>query len=557
MPPRHTRPLAAVLAGLGLLLLAGGLPAYAAPTPTPAPTRTAAPTGSAGPDEQELAKALQRDLGMSVEQFRQQAATSEQAATLATKLEQQPEYYGVSVHDGRITVRGRGAAVEQAAAAAGARVSDPGPQAVKPAELATKFRQEVGSDVRYAVKTTTDQVVLQVAEPDRSTGGKTPAQFAAEQGVPVERLTVVTPHTDLRGGERYTASNLACSWGFALVTAQADPALLSAGHCANYGMGNIARTPSGAIIGTLDWYQFGDRADLSVYATLQPGMTPVAEVTGYANAATAINDWFEPPVGTPVCAAGATTGALTCGTVTDITDFMVHWNDDNTDHLVTGFGYDRISRPGDSGGAVFAGNRAVGVVSGGADTKTYASSLKAAMDRGYKMMLPQPQIRSYDAGSGQVRGSVPTGSGLPANTRVRVTMGSRSATVPVDGSGNFSFTSLGADQQRLQTVSDTGASVQQAWSRDLGNPTGDQVCGLSQGGCVRTYQGGTLAWSSATGWHVTRNAIGAKWAAVGREGGRLGYPTTDEICGLTGGGCYQLFTGGAVLWSPATGTHTS
>ncbi len=48
-----------------------------------------------------------------------------------------------------------------------------------------------------------------------------------------------------------------------------------------------------------------------------------------------------------------------------------------------------------------------------------------------------------------------------------------------------------------------------------------------------------------------------KWMSMGAENSRLGYPTTDEICGLKDGGCYQTFQGGYLVWSPATGTHVS
>lgn len=559
---RRTRAAAALVAGFGLALIAGGLPAYADPTPTPG-TQTPGPEapGPTGPDERQLAEALQRDLGITVEEFGRQAEAGEQAAGLDTKLAENPEYFGVVVADGAITVRGRGAAVERAAAEIGAEVSDPGPQAVKPADLADKFRAEVGSDRAYAVRTTAEEVVLEVAEPNREgRAGRTPQEFAAEQGVRIEPLTVVEARADIRGGDRFTASNLSCSWGFAMVTAQADPALLTAGHCANDGMGNIARIPgSGEIIGQLDWQQFGqiatDRgADLSAYATLRPGMNPVGEITGYSNPATAVNDWFDPPIGTPVCAAGSTTQEIRCSHVTELTNFLVAWNGGH--RLVSGFSYDALSRPGDSGGSVFSGNRAVGVVSGGSETASYASSMQPAIDRGYRMMLPQPRIDSVSGG--RVRGTVPTSAKLPDGTRVRVTMGGQSVDAPVDTTtGAFEFQSLGTGEQRLQTLSNTGRSVYQVWYAELGNPTGGQVCGLSQGGCVRPYAGGLLAWSPTTGWRISRNAILAKWNAVGRESGRLGYPTTHEICGLSGGGCYQMFTGGAIIWSPATGTRTS
>jgi hypothetical protein len=41
-----------------------------------------------------------------------------------------------------------------------------------------------------------------------------------------------------------------------------------------------------------------------------------------------------------------------------------------------------------------------------------------------------------------------------------------------------------------------------------------------------------------------RGAIGSTWpASVGGGNGRLGYPVTNEICGLANGGCYQGLQG--------------
>src|SRR3712207_7143508 len=42
------------------------------------------------------------------------------------------------------------------------------------------------------------------------------------------------------------------------------------------------------------------------------------------------------------------------------------------------------------------------------------------------------------------------------------------------------------------------------------------------------------------------------WAAVGWETGALGYPVTDTVCGLAGGGCFQHFQGGSVYSSSST-----
>ena len=86
----------------------------------------------------------------------------------------------------------------------------------------------------------------------------------------------------------------------------------------------------------------------------------------------------------------------------------------------------------------------------------------------------------------------------------------------------------------------------------LGYPTGDQVCGLRDGGCRQDFVNGTLAWSPATGARGVLGAIRDKWAATAREAGPLGYPTAAQKCGLTGKGCYQQYQGGRIYVSPAT-----
>ena len=80
----------------------------------------------------------------------------------------------------------------------------------------------------------------------------------------------------------------------------------------------------------------------------------------------------------------------------------------------------------------------------------------------------------------------------------------------------------------------------------LGYPTSNEICGLAGGGCYQRFQGGTIHWSPGTGAHATWGAIGTAWGALGYENGKLGYPVTNEICGLAGGGCYQRFQGGTI-----------
>ena len=112
----------------------------------------------------------------------------------------------------------------------------------------------------------------------------------------------------------------------------------------------------------------------------------------------------------------------------------------------------------------------------------------------------------------------------------------------------------------------TGAHVVRGWLGDtwaawgyeagvLGYPVMNEVCGLRGGGCGQVFQGGSIYLTAGTGSHVIGGAIRDRWAAQGYENGLLGYPTTDHICGLRNGGCGQVFQGGRIYWTPATGAH--
>ncbi|MGY1644405.1 hypothetical protein ACI782_25140 [Geodermatophilus sp. SYSU D00703] len=105
-------------------------------------------------------------------------------------------------------------------------------------------------------------------------------------------------------------------------------------------------------------------------------------------------------------------------------------------------------------------------------------------------------------------------------------------------------------------------SVRTRWSQlgwelgALGYPTMDTWCGLTGGGCFQTFQGGSLYATSRTAkaWFV-RGAIRDAWEATGWETGSLGFPTSDENCGLRDGGCFQTFQHGAVYWTETTGAR--
>jgi len=87
----------------------------------------------------------------------------------------------------------------------------------------------------------------------------------------------------------------------------------------------------------------------------------------------------------------------------------------------------------------------------------------------------------------------------------------------------------------------------------LGTAKSGYICGLVNGGCFQSFQGGSIYWSPATGAHPVRGAIGGLWGTQNWEKGWLGYPTSDELCGLAQGGCAQNFQGASLYYTPATG----
>ncbi|GAA3552981.1 hypothetical protein GCM10022197_05060 [Microlunatus spumicola] len=87
----------------------------------------------------------------------------------------------------------------------------------------------------------------------------------------------------------------------------------------------------------------------------------------------------------------------------------------------------------------------------------------------------------------------------------------------------------------------------------LGYPVTDETLGRDGVGRTSGFEGGTIAWSPATGAWEVYGAIGALWQSQGGEGGPLGYPATGEQAHADGVGRTQWFGGGQLYWSEATG----
>lgn len=86
----------------------------------------------------------------------------------------------------------------------------------------------------------------------------------------------------------------------------------------------------------------------------------------------------------------------------------------------------------------------------------------------------------------------------------------------------------------------------------LGYPLSDGSA--IQNGEMQTFQGGSIYWNNATKEaHIVKGDIGGRWAELGWETGKLGFPQTDEIVLPDGRGRLQRFEKGHIYWSPETG----
>jgi len=75
-------------------------------------------------------------------------------------------------------------------------------------------------------------------------------------------------------------------------------------------------------------------------------------------------------------------------------------------------------------------------------------------------------------------------------------------------------------------------------------------------GRFNVFQGGSVYWSPASGSHEVHGAIRDKWASMRWETSPFGYPVTDETKTPDAVGRFNHFENGSVYWTPATGAHS-
>ncbi|MGY1552816.1 hypothetical protein ACW5CM_13630 [Microbacterium sp. A588] len=320
------------------------------------------------------------------------------------------------------------------------------------------------------------------------------AEIDGAKVVTVNSTLSAFAENEVVGGQGYVGlSNpylYACSVGFTGFNPDGGPALIGAGHCAYDQAGDkIVQTtltiPADepavggpgyvtpdvpVLLGTFGFAQFGgpngttgsegdvNSTDISVIDINVDGeFSLLPEVTDWTTAGEDLGSLAEStvsvksvgaPVAGDVSKSGRTTG-FTTGTI-DGDDVIDGWAKIE-DRWVRGFSSNTVAGPGDSGGAVIQGNKAVGLISGGSEATeteeqwTWATSLVHGLEHtnGYTVALDldAPTVTDPASGSTAIVGSTITGKAPGAKT-VRVSGVGDAFNVSVSN-GEFSFKAPG------------------------------------------------------------------------------------------------------------------
>ena len=306
--------------------------------------------------------------------------------------------------------------------AEGPTSSDLDPTAAAAAAAATLTATSTTPDAALGYGVTTDGTsIVLVNEALRDAPGTAELLESLDvEDIAFVDAPVADTATDVVGGAGYLSGqngnfDALCSVGFTAWSPTGDPALLSAGHCTSDGAltevtlsqpsddaahagNNDATGPNGTgLTGHFGFSQYGgpgntlgaenapDSTDISVIdiangsLTLHPAVTDwsTAADNDLAAAATPVKGLADPVSGT-IAKSGRTTGLTSGNTTVELlyTDGQLRPTEILDGYMqvsgrwVHGFLGGATSNPGDSGGAVFQGDQAVGIVSGSPSTVT-------------------------------------------------------------------------------------------------------------------------------------------------------------------------------------------
>lgn len=88
----------------------------------------------------------------------------------------------------------------------------------------------------------------------------------------------------------------------------------------------------------------------------------------------------------------------------------------------------------------------------------------------------------------------------------------------------------------------------------LGKPLTSETPTPNRPGAYNLFQGGSIYWSLATGAWEVHGAIRSNWGSLGYENSGLGFPISNESP-LPGGAAFNIFENGLCYYAPGLGAH--
>lgn len=180
----------------------------------------------------------------------------------------------------------------------------------------------------------------------------------------------VIPLADVKGGDGWNNGTSRCSVAFSATGSGGSKHFVTAGHCTKVAGAQARSTTTLTTMGTVaPGSRFNQQGDFGMVDVTSAEFRLTSKVNGYGGGDVIITGATSAAVGATVCKSGSTT-KVTCGKITAKNVSANYGNGVVVDGLTR---TTVCANPGDSGGAVYAGGQAQGIVSGGTSTCTNGS----------------------------------------------------------------------------------------------------------------------------------------------------------------------------------------